>query len=73
MEKKERGIGIGLTIVQKIAERLSDGRKIWLKSKEGEGTTFTFFLKNFKKNSPTHPAKSDVQNNINDIRLYSPY
>ena len=37
-----RGAGMGLSITKKIIENL--GGKIWLESKEGEGTTFYFTL-----------------------------
>ncbi len=43
LEDDERATGIGLSIVKKIVE-LYDGT-VWLKSKEGKGTTFYFTLK----------------------------
>jgi len=41
-ESEFSGTGIGLTIVQKIINRL--GGKIWVEAKEGEGATFYFKL-----------------------------
>ena len=41
--RTQEGTGIGLSIVKKILD--GHGQNIWVKSGEGEGTTFTFTLK----------------------------
>ncbi len=47
-EKKEKGIGIGLFITKSIIEKAKG--EIWFNSKEGEGTTFSFYLPVNSKN-----------------------
>ena len=41
--RKQQGTGIGLSIVKKIIDQ--HGQKIWVESKTGEGSVFTFSLK----------------------------
>jgi signal transduction histidine kinase len=41
--RTQEGTGIGLSIVKKVLD--GHGQNIWVKSSEGEGTTFTFTLK----------------------------
>lgn len=41
--RKQQGTGIGLSIVKKIIDQ--HGQKIWVESKAGEGSVFTFSLK----------------------------
>ncbi len=41
--RTQEGTGLGLSIVKKILD--GHGQNIWVKSKENEGTTFTFTLK----------------------------
>ena len=41
---KERGAGIGLALVQKIA--MGHGGNVSVESREGEGSTFRLFLPN---------------------------
>ncbi len=40
--KRERGVGLGLTLVRRIANAL--GAKVSLESQEGAGTVFTVTL-----------------------------
>jgi len=48
---KRQGSGLGLSIVKKIIEQ--HNQKIWVESKLGEGTSFTFSLK-----AAEHPGKN---------------
>lgn len=43
---EKRGSGMGLFLVKKLLERMNG--EIWVSSKEGKGSTFTFFLRNYK-------------------------
>lgn len=43
---EKRGSGMGLFLVKKLLERMNG--EIWVSSMEGKGSTFTFFLQNYK-------------------------
>ncbi|NLM26858.1 MAG: HAMP domain-containing histidine kinase [Clostridiaceae bacterium] len=43
---EKRGSGMGLFLVKKLLERMNG--EIWVSSSEGKGSTFTFFLRNYK-------------------------
>jgi len=43
---EKRGSGMGLYLVKKLLERMNG--EIWVSSREGKGSTFTFFLRNYK-------------------------
>ncbi|NJN80274.1 MAG: hypothetical protein HC797_07285 [Anaerolineales bacterium] len=44
LDSESEGMGIGLALVKRIIE--VHGGRIWIESKEGEGTKFLFTLKN---------------------------
>ena len=44
----EKGMGLGLLLCKEFVE--NNGGKIWVESKEGEGSSFYFSLKKFKQN-----------------------
>lgn len=52
------GTGLGLAIVKQFIE--AQGGKIWLKSKPGEGSTFTFIL-SFGKTTGPSEEKSEIE------------
>ena len=52
-----KGEGVGLSVVQRIVERL--GGTIWFDSVEGQGTTFFVALPSVQENTCSPPARSD--------------
>lgn len=60
MDRKFGGAGLGLTISRYIV--MSHGGKIWVESKEGKGSTFSFTL-------PVKPIK-DVEGRFKDVDMF---
>lgn len=56
-DRPDRGIGLGLSIVQQLVEQ--HGGRVWVQSKPGEGSTFSFTLRRVKE--PEQPEDPETK------------